>query len=242
MTDLVMVVPSRGRPAAAHELVQMFNNTAVTRPGLVFAVGEDDPTLPEYRRLTGLTLGVQLAIQPVPPVDRPSTMVHALNAVAVWLTNAEGGPYAVGFMGDDHRPRTYGWDRMYLDALREMGTGIVYGDDLFQGEALPTQVAMTSDIIRALSFMAPPNLWHMFCDDFWRDLGRAAGCLRYMPEVVVEHLHPLAGKASVDASYLRSNDPAVYAHDADVYTRYHRSGQFAADVLKVRALRPEGAS
>jgi hypothetical protein len=234
-----MVVPSRERPAQALALARAFNHTAVTRPGLVFAVAEDDPTLPEYRQMAVLTTGFGLAIQAVPPVDRPSTMTHALNAVAVWLANADGGPYAVGFMGDDHRPRTYGWDRMYLDALRDMGTGIAYGDDLLQGECLPTQVAMTSDIIRTLSFMAPPNLWHMFCDDFWRDLGRAAGCLRYMPEVVVEHLHPLAGKAPVDETYTLSNRPAVYEHDATIYGRYHLSGQFAADVLKVQALREQ---
>jgi hypothetical protein len=238
MTDLVVIVPSRGRPAAAHELVQAFNHTTATRPCLVFAVGEDDPTLPEYWNLMTLTTSVHLHIQQVPAVDRPSTMNHALNRVARLVTEEwDTHPFAVGFMGDDHRPRTYGWDAAYLEALRELGTGIVYGDDQLQGERLPTQVAMTADIVRALGYMAPPDLWHMYVDNFWYDLGRAADCLRYLPQVTVEHLHPLAGKAAVDDSYRRSNAHEVYKHDAEVY-RYHRdSGQLAVDAEKVRALR-----
>jgi hypothetical protein len=90
-------------------------------------------------------------------------------------------------MGDDHFPRTHGWDQAYLDALRELGTGIVYGNDLLQGHRLPTQCAMTADIVRRWGYMALPTLRHMYVDNFWRDLGNAADCLRYLPEVVVEH-------------------------------------------------------
>jgi hypothetical protein len=124
----------------------------------------------------------------------------------------------------------------YLDALRELGTGIVYGHDLLQGEKLPTQCAMTADIVRALGHMAPPTLRHMYVDNYWLDLGRAADCIRYLPEVVVEHMHPFAGKAAMDAGYQRVNASEVYAADQQAYAAYH-AGQFGADVAKVAALR-----
>ena len=163
-------------------------------------------------------------------------MVEALNMTAGHLPSHQAA-FAVGFMGDDHRPRTVGWDKEYLDALRELGTGIVFGDDLYQGDKLPTQCAMTSDIVRALGYMAPPTLTHMYVDNFWRDLGTEADCLYYLPDVVVEHMHPIVGKAEWDEGHLRVNDRQVIDADEAAYVEHQTSGRFAADVAKVKALR-----
>ena len=82
--------------------------------------------------------------------------------------------------------RTQGWDRLLLEALDKLGgEGIVYGNDLHQGEALPTAPVISSGIVGALGWMMEPSLKHMHVDDVWRDLGRAAGCLAYVPEVVI---------------------------------------------------------
>lgn len=224
MSDLVVVVPSRGRPDAAKNLAAVFEETRTGDSELVFAVDRDDPDLDGYRDLPTLA-------------GAAASMVEALNQ-AVWalVHQAASPPFAVGFMGDDHRPCSVGWDRRYLDALRELGTGIVYGDDLLQGRRLPTQCAMTSDIVNVLGYMAPPALGHLYVDTFWRDLGQAAGCLTYLPDVVVEHQHPIAGKADWDAGYRRVNSDAQYAADRYAYQAFKRS-VFDADVAKVRALR-----
>jgi hypothetical protein len=224
--DLLVIVPTRARPAAAKELAATFLETCTALTRLVFAVDADDPDIGAYARAVyGLPGDVRVT-------PTPGTMVKALNAAAADL----GRTFAVGFMGDDHRPRTVGWDSRYLEALHDLGTGIVYGDDLLQGERIPTQVAMTADIPRALGYMAPPTLTHLFVDNFWRDLGRNAECLRYLPDVVVEHLHPYAGKAEWDAGYLRVNTSGMYAKDADAYNAYYLK-HYADDVAKVKALR-----
>lgn len=224
MPDLVVIVPSRGRPDTARELADAFEETCTAGTELMFALDDDDPTRDEY----GIEAGW---------VSSPSTsMVQALNYAARYVTDVRP-PFAVGFMGDDHRPRSAGWDRAYLDALRELGTGIVHGNDLLQGERLATQCAMTSDIVRALGYMAPPALAHLYVDNFWMLLGSGAGCLRYLPEVVVEHMHPLAGKAQWDAGYVRVNDPGMYARDEAAFRAYAGSGALSEDIAKVRALR-----
>jgi hypothetical protein len=228
MTDLVVIVPSRGRPENAQALTQHFANTRVAAH-LVFAVDEDDPRHGEYADVKPFSSSIDTG-------GAPSSMVRALNASATARALSDDPPFAIGFMGDDHCPRTYGWDKAYVDALREMGTGIVYGNDLIQGARLPTQVAMTADIVRALGYMAPPALTHLYVDNFWRDLGTVAGCLRYLPDVTVEHRHPIAGKAEWDEGYRRVNDAAMYERDRLAYVEYQRT-QFAADVAKVKALR-----
>ncbi len=224
MADLVVIVPSRGRPEAAAALVQHFKNTCMADTRLVFAVDDDDPS--DYGPLIA---NDRVHVH----VGGNSTMVEALNATAsVYAPDA----FALGFLGDDHCPRTYGWDRAYLDALRDLGTGIVYGNDLLQGHRLPTQCAMTSDIVRALGYMCPPALRHLFVDNYWRDLGKAAECLRYLPKVTIEHRHPLAGKSAWDDGYERVNAPEIAHHDREAYEAYVSDG-LDADVAKVQALR-----
>ena len=220
MTDLVVVVPSRGRPAAARELAQAFAQTCTADTRLVFAVDDNDPTRDDYPDGTA--------------VFPSRSMGEALNLGAKLVAPAA---FAVGFMGDDHCPRTYGWDDAYLEALRELGTGIAYGDDLLQGERLPTQCAMTSDIVRALGYMVPPTLTHLYMDNFWLTLGHKAGCIRYLPGVVVEHRHPFAGKAQMDPGYERVNSGEMYHRDQAAFTQYVDSGGLAGDVAKVQALR-----
>lgn len=227
MTDLVVIVPSRGRPGAAVELAAAFAKTESTSR-LVFAVDEDDPTRSRYLATLDAYPATTVHFGPA-----PSTMVKALNTAALLYANEA---YALGFMGDDHRPRTKHWDAMYLAALDQLRTGIVYGNDLLQGQRIPTQVAMTADIVRTLGHMAPATLAHLYVDNYWKDLGQQAGCLRYLPEVVVEHMHPIAGKAQWDEGHIRVNEPAMYQRDSDAYADYAGS-HLADDVAKVRALR-----
>jgi hypothetical protein len=137
-------------------------------------------------------------------------------------------------MGDDHLPRTKGWDSAIASVLTT--PGIAYGNDLLQGANLPTAVFMHGDVIRATHKFAPEGLWHLYADNYWRDLGNGAGCLRYLPDVIIEHLHPVAQKSEWDATYEESNASEVDLSDAKVWADYQESGQLEADVAKVRAI------
>ena len=222
MPELVVVVPSRGRPHTVAELAAAFRETCeLPDTGLVFAVDESDPTWPEYERA--------VEVEPPGRDERPmvaamcaptSTMVEALNFAALRLLDHFGaGIDAVGFFGDDHRPRSASWDRAYLDALAAR-PGIVYGNDLLQRENLPTQCAMSTSWVRALGHMAPTLLVHLFVDDYWLRLGRAADGLTYLPDVVVEHVHPIAGEVAWDEGHRRVNQPAMYDRDRASFAYY----------------------
>lgn len=220
-----------------HPLAEAFAATSTADTVLMFVLDDDDPTLDEY---VAAAETLQAAGRHVGYGTGPArNMVQALNGAARMLVgeHTKKPPYAIGFMGDDHCPRSVGFDAAYLDALREMGSGLVYGNDLLQGERIPTQVAMTADIVRALGWMAPPVLHHLYVDNFWRDLGQHADCLRYLPDVIVEHRHPVAGKANWDAGYARVNDARVYERDGRAYAEFGASGAFDEAVAKVRALR-----
>lgn len=215
MADLVVIVPSRGRPHTVAEMAEAFERTCTEiTTDLVIAVDADDPRRSEYEAVTLAQRGYGVLLV----VNSPSSMVRALNYTASMLIE-DRNPSTIAFMGDDHRPRTKGWDRAYLDALA-VRPGIVYGNDLIQGPNLPTQCAMSTEVVRALGHMAPPVLTHLYVDNYWRDLGRAADCLTYLPDVVIEHVHPIAGKAAVDDGYRRVNAPEMYHRDSAAYEAY----------------------
>lgn len=229
---LVMIVPSRGRPHAVADLAAAFAGTVqVDGTRLVLAVDLDDPDLGRYLKAVAEVADGRVTVESV----KGGRMAAALNETAVAVA-ADPSVEAIGFMGDDHRPRTVGWDAAYLSALREMGAGIVYGDDGLQHEALPTQCAMSSSIVRTLGWMCPPVLQHLWIDNFWRDLGNLAGCLRYLPDVSIEHMHPYVGKAEMDEGYVRVNALEMIDADRGAYEVY-AAERLAADAEKVRALR-----
>lgn len=227
MPDLVMVVPSRGRPEAVAEVAQQCARTCTADTALLVVVDSDDPTLPQYQAPVGTQVFFTWA-----PAD--SGHVGAINHGAAQAL-AQFAPFAIGKLDDDHRPRTTGWDTALLDTLRAAGTGIAYGNDLLQGQNLPTAPVITADIVQALGWMGPPQLRHLYVDDFWRDLGKRADCLHYVPSVVIEHMHPVAGKAEWDEGHRRVNTPERYRQDSAAYQAY-RLGDFDKDVAKVRAL------
>lgn len=208
---LTVIVPTRGRPKNLAELWAAFEETCDGDTRLVACVDLDDPELPGYQALADqlqdelwfrLETGPRLRLGPTLNVAGPK-----------WAARSD----AVAFLGDDHRPRSRGWDTAYLAELKRLGTGLVYGNDLIQGANLPTQVAMTSEIVLATGCMVPPGAVHLYLDNAWLALGRALGAITYLPDVVVEHQHPIAGKAAWDQGYEECNTDALMDADRQVF-------------------------
>lgn len=65
--------------------------------------------------------------------------------------------------------------------------------------------------------MVPADVEHLYCDNAIKDLGEQADCLRYLPDVLIEHMHPVAGKAPMDAGYQRVNRREQYRTDRLAY-------------------------
>lgn len=212
MSDLLMIVPSRGRPGNIAELAGAWRDTACADSQLLVAVDDDDPHREAYADAVASTRAASLVVGP------RLRLGGTLNHLAVAHARSHR---AIGFMGDDHRPRTVGWDQRLVDELGALGAvGLVYGNDLIQGERLPTAVAMTSSIVTTLGYMAPPGMVHMYLDNFWLALGRELGRIRYLPDVVIQHLHPVAGTAAWDTGYAEVNTPERYAADRAVFERW----------------------
>lgn len=218
--ELAVIVPTRGRPENAARLETAFERTTRSGAVPVFVADEDDPKLDDYRARLDAGDIRRLVIS---PFTGGKGLCYPLNTTARRYVKAYD---YVGFMGDDHLPVTEGWDTEMTGELDSLEPRIAYGNDLLQGPNLPTAVFMQSRMVRALGFMAPQVMRHLYLDNFWKELGEAVGGLRYRGDVVIEHLHPVAGKAEWDERYRVVNEQAADTHDRDAWLAFRADGRF----------------
>ncbi len=218
---MAVIVPSRGRPENIVALNEAFEQTFTESPMFVVC-DHDDPALPEYQKVAqNLMVFRRVSKGMAVPLNK---------AVQKLLRERTFNHYA--FLGDDHRPRTVRWDQQWIDILEDNG-GLVYGDDLFQRENLPTAVGMEGRIALALDGMVPDGFIHLYLDNFWKKLGEDIKGLFYLPDCIIEHCHPLVGKAQVDEGYVRVNDREIYDQDGARYHEYINSKEYQNLVMRL---------
>lgn len=199
---LTVYCPSRGRPAEAHAVLASFRDTKTTDESeVVFLVDSDDPTLSEYPepRIVGDPVG-----NPTGPLN--DAVRHSRSSI-------------VGFMGDDSRFQTTGWDRMVLEALRE--PGICYG---WEGhdKPWPSTVFISSQITSALGYMVPRELQRGYFDVAWIVLAQLSGTERILTDMVIPHDN--------------SNghvDPAIIAADERAFRKWQET-ESRTDAQRIR--------
>lgn len=193
----LVIIPSRGRPKQLLACLTALETRSSPDVTTVVALDDDDPEFEAY----GQVLGGHPAVLCFQGMRRSLTSWTNKLAFEVGLAN---GYEALVSMGDDHLPRTDGWDTVLADAIRDMGgTGIAYPDDMRRTD-IPEAVMVSGDIVRALGWFCLPSLRHFYVDNVWADLGNGAGCLRFCPASVVEHMHWERGFSDHDLTYLEA--------------------------------------
>lgn len=213
MTTLTVICPSRERPKVAGMVRDSFLATKTTdRAKLLFAIDASDPTISEY------------------PKEARAFDSHSAPEAMNLAVKGVQSTY-VGFIGDDNRFITKGWDEKVLAALDEMGGGVVYANDLVIPGSLPTVCFMSTAICRAVGYFALPSLKINYFDNVFRDLGEGVGHIRYLDDVVVQHLTLPHWWATQEQG---ERHEAQVVRDRDTYA-YWVKWQRAEDVAKAKA-------
>lgn len=234
MAELVVVTPSRGRPAGLREMVEAVHSTAEGAVAVMVGLDLDDPA--DYAETM---LGYDGGDCVMYMLERKS-LCGWTNHLAKLALDGANPPRFLASLGDDHRPRTKGWDRRLIEAIEQLGgPGFSYGNDLLQGRKMPTAWVASAEVVRALQWMMLPGAEHMYVDAAILALGEKAGRIVYRPDVVIEHLHPLAGKANWDESYRESNTDERYAADRAAFEAW-RVEQLHGDAALLAAMVYEG--
>lgn len=217
MADLVLLVPSRGRPDNVTRLVEACARTCRADTIIHFGFDEDDRWLADNLiNADGAIASVALRMG----LGAWTNELASRHLDSAWLCS----------IGDDMLPETDGWDEQLCEAAGL--TGFAYPND-GRRDDLPECVVTGTEVVRALGWFCEPSLRHWYVDAVWRDLGAGAGCLRYLPQVSVRHLHPnVAGTgAKGDATYFEA--ATEYAVDLAAYQKW-RMKRMPADIATVR--------
>ena len=226
MKDLLLVVPSRGRPGSIARLWEAMAATCTGDTTLIVGLDEDDPTAGDY--------------PPGPVYEvRPG-----LRQVVAWVNELAapevGNYHRIGHIGDDNLPRTVGWDTAIMEALED--APFAFGNDLYPSRVPGTlccHVFTRSDVIATLGYFGPPSIRHMYVDVAWYAWGRATA-ITFLPDVILEHLHYTAGKSPADESYAAST--GLIPADLQNWHAYSRDpAGLNADIAKLsgRPFTPE---
>lgn len=223
MSDLAVIIPSRSRPHNVAPIIEAWKQTrAFGVADLWWIVDADDAHVFDYQTefAAGSSGSCQIR-QRVIPQWRP--LVPKLNDSAVMLRKEFGYRY-LAFMGDDHLPRTPMWAQMLIEGHTRPGSGIVYGQDGFQDRRLPTWWSMDGRIIDKLGRMVPAPVQHLYCDNAVKTLGEKTDQLAYDERILIEHMHPVANKGTMDDQYARVNRRQQYDRDQAAFRGWVASG------------------
>jgi hypothetical protein len=236
---VLYIVPSRGRPANVNTLINAFRDTrSVTH--LHIALDDDDPEIDGYMQVLSrqnIKHTDWLACSVFKRRSEVDGMVFTLNRAYEHVRERNSEILdAVGFMGDDHLPRTNAWDAKLLDEVAK-GHLVVYGNDLLQGQNLPTAVLLDGRVPQALGYMCPHTLHHLYVDNVWKLWGTRTKKMRYRDDVIIEHMHPVIYKSATDERYIAVNNTEMYAHDEKAYHEYMMNN-LDYDLAKLTTLEP----
>lgn len=197
--ELAILVPVLRRPHRVAPLLTSIRQATPGHPRIIFiADADDEPELAELRR--HLDYGVtDLGVIELPPPVNYATKIN----VAVRETTEP-----LVFLGADDLEFHAGW----LEAAKaklEPGIGVVGVNDLanervMRGE-LATHSLVTRDYAELGKIDGPellhPEYPHEYVDREFTETAIARGAFAYAPDAVVEHLHPMVGKAPLDDLY-----------------------------------------
>jgi hypothetical protein len=171
VTSLLVIVSTRNAKENCERLLKSFDMNT-DDADLVFVTDGDDDAYEDMD--WGAALHAEL--------DPRDCFSGKLNQTALACADDYD---ALMVAGDDHVFRTRHWDTLMLARLT--GSGIVYPDTRTQATGC---WLVSSDIVKALDWIACPAMQQYHLGDAIGELGKRAGLNRACPEVIVEQLLP----------------------------------------------------
>lgn len=172
------LVPSRRRPQNLAKQFDALRSSETTTPGLVLVDQNDYRDLKAEYDALACPEGWQII-----PTEGES-MGDKVREMWPRYANLDW----VGLMGDDNLPETKGWDQMLIKALT--GWNIVSSNDGWQApHRMAGATLWSGDLFRAVGYIYPTELQHLFIDDIWETLGRRTDCWHVRMDVMVRHAH-----------------------------------------------------
>jgi len=173
--------------------------TDLSKLEIVLYIDENDHNSRQIRHST---------ISVVKIVGRPGATMGSMNQACY---EASHGRHVM-LINDDVIFRSPRWNERILESAECFPDDIalIYGNDLDQGEAVPSFPILSRTACEVLGELCPRGYWHLHIEshllDIFKQLARLGHRrICYLPDVVFEHVHYAVGKAPIDPVYQKKN-------------------------------------
>lgn len=188
-----IIIPTRSRPNNVIRLIESLHNTAnVDNLQIILRIDDDDVSYDD------LQLSCDIVKKP------RNKFLSDLWQEAV----PEAKHDIVMACADDVIFRTKNWDQTIINIMKDPVNTLcfLWCNDLYQGPRLATLPFVTRAWINAVGFLMPSGYARDWCDTHLHDIARklrklGAEAMVYLKDVVIEHMHPAAGKSNYDETY-----------------------------------------
>lgn len=216
-----VVCPTRNRPDNVRKLVASARSRAdhPEQLQLVFYVDDDDQTFP-------LTAGEDISI-----VRGPRFTLSLMYNVCLPAVRGDIIMYA----GDDLEFISQGWDtavRKCFDSFPDRLI-LVHGDDMGQD---PRKVATHGFLhrrwVETVGYLVPPFFPAGWADSWLTEVADRVGRRWFLPDLLIEHQHPLWGKGSLDQTHEERLERLRSDHGGSRFSRLRRERRQDAKKLR----------
>lgn len=210
-------LPSYGRP---EQLLALRDAPGGMPEDLLVLVNEDDPRRADYEATSAW---------PIHFVPAGSRVCDVWREVFRLFPD---DPY-YGVLSDDLIPLTAGWHEKMVEAAGKHRFANPRGGPMWP-QKLRSAVCIGGDLVRAMGGLTPVGFRHNFVDDVWDLVGQTFRLIAPLPDVTVEHRHPLFGTAEADATHARGS--ADFEQDRERFQEWRTGGEWIEMAQRVAAL------
>jgi hypothetical protein len=139
----------------------------------------------------------------------------------------------IGFVGDDIVFRTK-WEQEFINTLSSNKFVLAFANDLMYTKGdHATHPFITTNLIKAVGFFGCPAVTHHYFDNYWMDMVKIVGTVKFLPSVIMEHFHPAIHKEVRDDGWRKIE--SEFESNFYKYKAYIEEKHFERDVEKVRS-------
>lgn len=217
MNKLAILCPTKGRPENLKRLQESFDKTQTGFADLFPIIDKDELDL--YNRKDAIVSEAQ------------SYFCSKLNGAVQSVQDYD----FVAIIGDDVIIHTEGFDKILVDEFNNSKWQILHCEDNMHHDKFANHWIVRMELVQEFGFMMPPVLQHMFGDNFWTQIGKESNSIKFMPNILWEHLHWVNRKAKMDDTYKRAQ--AVISNDQKKFNEFMASEKYIEllNIIKERA-------
>jgi hypothetical protein len=112
-----------------------------------------------------------------------------------------------------------GFDLDILDGFADGFRGLLHFPDGHADSRLITYPIMHVDYYKRFNYIYHPSYFSVFGDNEQHEVAVKLGQYKFVDKKILDHAHPIWGKAEFDNLYRKNEEPTQYARDGETYRK-----------------------